>query len=85
VFGQRKGAIIGQITRFLLLLLSINQPHLLLWAVLLFFLPVMDEPALNDVTELDPLRDGMGLLALLALAAIVLPPPPLLLSWLGLT
>jgi membrane-associated protease RseP (regulator of RpoE activity) len=84
VFGQRKGAIIGQITRFLLLLLSINQPHLLLWAVLLFFLPVMDEPALNDVTELDPLRDGMGLLALLALAAIVLPPPPLLLSWLGL-
>jgi hypothetical protein len=84
VFGQRKGAIIGQITRFLLLLLSINQPHLLLWAVLLFLLPAMDEPALNDVTELDPLRDAVGLMALLALAVIILPPPPVLLAWLGM-
>jgi len=29
----------------------------LLWAFILFFMPIADEPALNDVSELDNRRD----------------------------
>ena len=85
MFGQRTGALIGQIARILLLLLSIVPPHhLLLWAILLFLLPVTDEPALNDVTELDNTRDWIGLLLLASLILIVLPAPRMVLGWLGL-
>jgi membrane-associated protease RseP (regulator of RpoE activity) len=88
VFGQRTGAIIGQITRFLLLLLAIvppvGQPHLLLCACILFFLPVTDQPALNDVTDLDNNRDWVGLGLLVCLIVIVLPAPKLVMTWLNL-
>jgi membrane-associated protease RseP (regulator of RpoE activity) len=76
MFGQRTGALIGQVARLLVLALSFVQRELLLWAVLLFFMPVVDEPALNDVTELDNGRDFLGLLALGILIAIILPAPP---------
>ena len=36
---------------------------------------VFDEPALNDVTELDNGRDLWGLLALVLLVLIILPAP----------
>ena len=57
MFGHRTAAIIGQSSRFLLLILSFVQRELLLWALLLFLIPIRDEPALNDVTELDNKRD----------------------------
>jgi hypothetical protein len=44
-------------------------------AIILLFLPVADEPALNDVSELDNWRDLVGFLALLILVSIILPPP----------
>lgn len=75
MFGQRVGAAIGQIARLLLLALSLVQPHLLVWAILLFLMPATDEPALNDVTELDDRRDFWGILALGLLLLIVLPMP----------
>jgi len=75
MFGQRTAAAIGQIARLLMLGISLFQPDLLLWAILLFFLPTIDEPALNDVSELDNWRDLSGLLALTLLIAIVLPIP----------
>jgi membrane-associated protease RseP (regulator of RpoE activity) len=75
MFGQRTGAAIGQITRLLVLVLALIEQDLLVWAVILLFLPVADEPALNDVSELDNWRDLLGLLALVLLVAIVLPPP----------
>ena len=75
MFGQRTGAIIGQITRLLVLLLSFIQRPLLLWAIILLFMPTVDEPALNDVSELDNGRDLLGLLALGLLLLIVLPVP----------
>lgn len=84
VFGQRTGAAIGQISRLLMLLLSLMQPHLLLWAVLLFLLPTVDEPALNDVTELNNTRDVIGLIALALLIMIVLPAPKIVLNALGM-
>ncbi len=83
VYGQRVGATIGNVTRWLLLILAVVQSHLLLWALLLFLLPVMDEPALNDVTELDGSRDLIGLLMLALLVVIVVPAPAVVLGWLG--
>ncbi|MBD0267735.1 MAG: site-2 protease family protein [Cyanobacteria bacterium Co-bin8] len=78
MYGQRTGAIIGQITRILVLFLVAVHPELLLWAILLFFIPAVDEPALNDVSELDNRRDALGLATLALLVMIVLPLPPLL-------
>jgi membrane-associated protease RseP (regulator of RpoE activity) len=75
MFGQRIGIAIGQIARFLLLGLSFVQPGFLVWAFILFFMPIADEPALNDVSELDNRRDFLGLLALGLLVIIILPAP----------
>lgn len=80
MFGQRTGAAIGQIARLLVLLLSFVQREFLIWAILLFFIPAVDEPALNDVSELDNVRDFSGLLALALLVAIVLPAPAVLMQ-----
>jgi hypothetical protein len=38
-------------------------------------MPLIDEPALNDVTELDDIRDILGFLALVLLVTILLPLP----------
>ena len=78
MFGQRMGAAIGQVARILVLVLSFVRQEYLLWAILLLFIPAMDEPALNDVSELDNRRDLLGLVALVLLVLIILPPPPLL-------
>lgn len=75
MFGHRNGAIIGQVTRLLVLLLSFIQPLLLLWAIILLCLPAIDEPALNDVSELDNARDLLGLASLALLLLIILPLP----------
>lgn len=75
MFGQRAGAAIGQIARFLVLGLALVQPGIWLWVIILFFMPVFDEPALNDVTELDNGRDLWGILALVLLVLIILPAP----------
>ncbi|NCJ08493.1 site-2 protease family protein [Synechococcales cyanobacterium C] len=84
MYGQRMGAIIGQVSRILVLLLSLVQPILLFWAIILLFMPAIDEPTLNDVSELDNGRDILGLVALAILLVIILPVPnamtPLLFS-----
>jgi membrane-associated protease RseP (regulator of RpoE activity) len=75
MFGQRTAVVIGQISRLFLLILSFIRQEFLLWAILLLFIPLVDEPALNDVTELDNKRDVLGLLAIALLLLIVLPLP----------
>jgi len=75
MFGQRTAIVIGQISRLLLLLLSLVQSEFFVWAIILFFIPLIDEPALNDVTELDNGRDILGLMAMALLIIIVLPLP----------
>lgn len=82
MFGQRMGALIGQVARLLILALSFVQQEFLLWAILLFFIPAVDEPALNDVSELDNLRDFCGLLALALLVMIILPAPQTVIQFL---
>ncbi len=75
MYGHRAGAIIGQVTRLLILVLSFVQPWLFFWAIILFFMPAFDEPAVNDVTELNSWRDGIGLFALGLLVLIIFPMP----------
>ncbi len=84
VFGRRIGARIGRAARFLLLGFAIVHPHLLLWAVVLLLLSAIDEPALNDVTEVDSFRDIVGLMALTILILIVMPVPRILTTALGI-
>ncbi|MBL1208636.1 site-2 protease family protein [Geminocystis sp. GBBB08] len=84
MFGQGKALIIGQITRLLVIILALVRTEFLLWAIILIFMPVTDQPALNDVTELDNTRDILGLLALVLLIAILLPLPPTVAQWLSL-
>ena len=84
MLGQQAAIAIGQVARFLLLGWSLVQPGFLLWAIMLFLMPVNDEPALNDVTALDDRRDFGGLLAIALLIAIVLPMPRLLSGMLGI-
>ncbi|MGL5060528.1 MAG: site-2 protease family protein [Microcoleus sp.] len=83
VFGQRASMAIGQVARLCMLLLSFLEPGLLLWAMILFLMPLNDEPALNDVSELNDWRDILGLIAFGLLLAIVLPAPRILLGWLN--
>ncbi len=75
MFGQKTAILIGQTARFLLLLLSLVQQEFFLWAIILLFIPLIDEPALNDVSELNNGRDIWGLLAMTLLVIIVLPLP----------
>jgi membrane-associated protease RseP (regulator of RpoE activity) len=84
MFGQVKAARISQIARFAFLGLSWVQPGWIIWAILLFLMPIVDSPALNDISELDNRRDILGLLAIALLLAIVLPAPQLLTQWLNI-
>jgi len=84
MLGQRMGAMVGQVARLFLLVLSYWQRYLLLWAVILFLMPAMDEPALNDVTELDNRRDLWGIISLALLLLIILPAPKFLTALLNM-
>ncbi|MCM1981466.1 site-2 protease family protein [Lyngbya confervoides] len=84
MFGQRQAALIGHVSRLLLLLLSLIQPSLLLWSIFLLFMPVVSQPALNDVCELNDARDLLGLVSLALLLAIILPMPTGLASFFAL-
>ncbi len=78
MYGQRIGGIVGQVARLLVFGLALVHPELMIWAILLFFIPAADQPALNDVSELDDRRDLLGLVALTLLVMIVLPAPGIL-------
>ncbi|HZG39294.1 MAG TPA: site-2 protease family protein [Nodosilinea sp.] len=78
MYGQRIGGIVGQVARLLVFGLALVHPELMIWAILLFFIPAADQPALNDVSELDDRRDFLGLVALTLLVMIVLPAPGIL-------
>ena len=84
MFGQRTAAVIGQVSRLLVFVLAIARPDFLLWAIILFFMPIIDQPALNDVTELDNWRDFLGLLSLALLVIILLPLPTPVAQWLSI-
>jgi len=79
MYGRYAAGLIGNVTRVLVLLRTVAERGLIVWAVILLILPTFDEPALDDVTELNGWRDGLGLLALALVVAIFLPIPRTLL------
>jgi membrane-associated protease RseP (regulator of RpoE activity) len=84
VFGQKVAIAVGQITRILVLLFALVYPYFWFWAIVLWFTPLIDRPALNDVTELNNWRDLGCLLALTLLLSIVLPLPVMVANWLNI-
>ena len=84
VFGQKMAIAVGQITRILALLFALIHPYFWIWTIIMWLIPLIDQPALNDVTELDDKRDVLGLLALALLIIIVLPLPGAIGSWLNM-
>ncbi len=84
VFGQRMAIAIGQVTRILALLFALIHPYFWIWTIILWLIPLIDQPALNDVTELDHWRDFCGLLTLALLILIVLPLPGAVGNWLNI-
>ena len=75
MYGRWGGAAIGNIARVLVAAMAFIQAEYLLWALLLIFMPSRDDPALDDVSELDGLRDAFGLIAMALLVLLVLPMP----------
>ena len=84
VFGQKTAIAIGQITRILAILFALVHPYFWIWTVILWLIPLIDQPALNDVTELNSWRDFSGLSILALLIFIVLPLPITVANWLNL-
>jgi len=84
VFGQKMAIAVGQITRILALLFAIVHPYFWIWAIIMWLIPIIDQPALNDVTELDNGRDFLGLASLAILIAIILPLPEAIANFLGM-
>lgn len=83
MLGQKTSLAIGQLTRFLILILSLIRSEFIPLAVFLFLFPLQDEPALNDVTELNNIRDIIGFLTLFLLLLILLPMPSTVAQWLN--
>lgn len=84
MYGQKTAIIIGRLTRLFMFILALVQPDFLLWAIILLLMPVSDQPALNDVTELDNKRDLLGLFSLALLLSILLPLPEAVARWWGM-
>ncbi|MEL6928133.1 MAG: site-2 protease family protein [Cyanobacteria bacterium J06600_6] len=84
VFGQKMAIAIGQATRVLALLFALIHPYFWVWTIIMWLIPLIDQPALNDVTELDDKRDILGLFALALLIIIVLPLPAVIGTWLNI-
>ena len=84
MFGQRMAIAIGQITRLVSILFAMVHNYFWVWAVILWLMPLIDQPALNDVTELDNWRDFSGLIALTILVMILLPLPTPIAQWLNI-
>ncbi len=84
MLGQRAAIMAGQITRVAMIVLAFIRNDFFLWAIILLLMPVGDQPALNDVSELDNRRDLLGIVAIAILVLILLPVPPPIAQWLGI-
>ncbi len=92
MFGQKPSAIVSQLSKFMLLILGFIRykssgfanTDLLFLAIAISLVPAIDEPALNDVSELNLWRDGLGILMITILILILLPVPGILMPLLDI-
>ena len=82
MLGQRSAIAIGQFARIGMIVLAFVERDYFLWAIILLLMPVSDQPALNDVTELDNRRDFLGVFSMAILVIILLPLPEIFAKWL---
>ncbi len=83
MFGQKPSAIVSQLSKLILFILGVirfrasevGNTDLLFLAIFVSLIPAIDEPALNDVSDLNHWRDalGVGILAILILTLIPVP------------
>lgn len=85
IYGRRTANRATIVTLILLALASLVNPLALYWAgVILFLVRDLERPPLNEISETDDRRDGLGLLALFLMAAMLLPLAPGLAGRLGI-
>jgi membrane-associated protease RseP (regulator of RpoE activity) len=92
MFGQKPSVAIGQLSKIILLLLGLIRfkasgfvtTDLLFLSIVVSLIPAIDEPALNDVSDLNNWRDALGILALSILVLTIVPIPPVLMQLLGI-
>ncbi len=83
VFGQRTAGVIAQVARLCMIAVAFVEPNFLFLAVFAILMPIANQPALNDVTELDNRRDLLGILSLVFVTLIFLPVPGAIATWLN--
>lgn len=84
MYGQQTAVAVSQVTRLLTILFFLANRSFLFWTILVWLMPIINQPALNDVTELDNRRDLLGFLSLVVLIAIVLPLPEAIANWMNI-
>lgn len=87
MFGQKPSAIVSQLSKVILVILGIirfrssgfGNTDLLFLSFIIALIPAIDEPALNDVSDLNNWRDAIGI-AILAILILTLIPVPAILT-----
>jgi membrane-associated protease RseP (regulator of RpoE activity) len=91
MFGQKPSAIVSQLSKVILLILGFirfrasgfGNTDLLFLAIVISLIPAIDEPALNDVSELNNWRDALGVIILAVLVLTLIPVPTVLMQLLN--
>jgi membrane-associated protease RseP (regulator of RpoE activity) len=91
MFGQKSSAVVSQLSKVILLILGLirlrasefGNTDLLFLAIVVSLIPAIDEPALNDVSDLNNWRDALGVALLAILILTLIPVPAVLLELLG--
>ena len=92
MFGQKPSAIVSQLSKIVLVILGIiryrtsgfGNTDLLFLAIVICLIPAIDEPALNDVSELNNWRDALGVIILAVLVLTLIPVPAALMQLLDI-
>jgi membrane-associated protease RseP (regulator of RpoE activity) len=92
MFGQKPSAIVSQLSKLALLVIGFirfkasgfENRDLLFLALVVSLIPAIDEPALNDVSELNNWRDALGVSILAILVLMLLPVPAVMMEFLGI-
>jgi membrane-associated protease RseP (regulator of RpoE activity) len=92
MFGQKPSAIVSQLSKVILLILGFirfrasgfGNTDLLFLAIVISLIPAIDEPALNDVSELNNWRDALGVVILAILVLTLIPVPTVLMQLLDI-
>jgi membrane-associated protease RseP (regulator of RpoE activity) len=90
MFGQKPSAIVSQFSKIVLVILGIirfrasgfGNTDLLFLSFIIALIPAIDEPALNDVSDLNNWRDVIGIAILAILVLTLIPVPAILMQFL---